>query len=113
MSPRVTPSGPPIIGGGGGLSGSFSLRGASGAWPRGALALAPRRMGKDGAHFRMDVRLPGLAAPLKAISFGSGDLADKLQSGDEVDIAYTPKINEWNGRVSVELLLHDLRVAAG
>ncbi len=78
---------------------------------RGAMALAPRRMGGDGKHFRMDARLPGLALPLKAIWFSNGDWVDKLTSGDEVDIAYTPKINEWNGRTSIELSLHDMRPA--
>jgi len=28
-----------------------------------------------------------------------------------VDIAYTPTLNAWNGRVSVELSLLDIRVA--
>ena len=79
---------------------------------RGAQALCPRRMGQDGSHFRMDVRLPGLrGVPLKAICFSKGDWADRLRPGDEVDIAYTPQINEWNGRVSVELMLKDLRPA--
>jgi single-stranded-DNA-specific exonuclease len=79
---------------------------------RGAQALAPTRIGKDGNTFRMDARLPGLYAPLKAIAFNKGDWADKLAPGDEVDIAYTPKINAWNGRVNVELTLHDLRCPA-
>ena len=34
-----------------------------------------------------------------------------VAGGDEVDIAYTPTINAWNGRTSVELSLHDIRVA--
>lgn len=76
---------------------------------RGAMALAPRRMGKEGSHFRMDARLPGSATPLKAIAWSGGDWADLLTPGEEVDIVYTPQINEWNGRASVELLLHDLR----
>jgi hypothetical protein len=29
--------------------------------------------------------------------------------GDEVDLVYTPKINEWRGNASVELTLKDLR----
>lgn len=78
---------------------------------RGAQALAPTRIGKDGNTFRMDVRLPGLYRPLKAVWFSHGDWADKITGGDEVDIAYTPTINTWNGRTSVELSLHDIRVA--
>jgi hypothetical protein len=29
--------------------------------------------------------------------------------GDEVDIAYTPKISEWNGRVRMELVVKDIQ----
>lgn len=78
---------------------------------RGAVALDPRRMGREGTTFGMHVRLPGAIAPLKAVWFQNGDWADKLSTGDEVDLAYTPKINEWNGRVSVELMVQDLRAA--
>jgi single-stranded-DNA-specific exonuclease len=65
---------------------------------RGAMVLDPRRMGREGATFGMHVRLPGTTVPLKAVWFGSGDWAERLSTGDEVDIAYTPRINEWNGR---------------
>lgn len=78
---------------------------------RGAMALGPRRMGKDGGTLGLDVRLPALHVPLRAVWFRNGDRADQLRSGDEVDIAYTPKVSEWNGRVRVELMLQDLRKA--
>jgi single-stranded-DNA-specific exonuclease len=77
---------------------------------RGAMVLDPRRMGREGATFGMHVRLPGTTVPLKAVWFRNGGWAERLSTGDEVDIAYTPRINEWNGRVSVELMLHDIHV---
>ena len=48
---------------------------------------------------------------MKAVWFKNGDWADRLQSGDEIDLVYTPKINEWRGNASVELTLKDLRPA--
>lgn len=76
----------------------------------GALLLSVRRVGKDGGTCQMHVRLPGMTNGLKAVWFRHGEWADRLQMGDTVDIAYSPKLNEWGGRVSVELALKDLRV---
>jgi single-stranded-DNA-specific exonuclease len=78
---------------------------------RGAIALDPRRMGREGATFGTYLRLPGAAAPLKAVWFKNGDWADRLTTGDEVDVAYTPRINQWRGSASVELMLHDIHPA--
>ena len=45
------------------------------------------------------------------IAFGAGDLFDRLQPGTTIDIAVEPQINEFNGRVSVELEVKDLQFA--
>ncbi len=76
---------------------------------RGAVVLGRGRMGKDGNTLRLDIRLPGTQNALKAIWFKNGDWADRLGLGDDVDIAYTPKLNEFRGRVSVDLMLKDIR----
>lgn len=80
---------------------------------RGAMVLEARRVGKDGNTLNMRVRLPGLTREVKCFRFNSGDWADALRPGTRVDIAYTPKINEWRGTVNVELALKDLRPAQG
>lgn len=79
---------------------------------RGALVLEARRMGREGSTFGMSVRLPGSSIPMKAVWFRNGEWADRLRMGDEVDMAYTPCINEWRGKASVELMLKDLRPAS-
>ena len=76
---------------------------------RGAVVLSARRVGKDGNTASFVFRFPGSETGFKAIKFQSGDLADGLQSGDEVDVVYTPRRNEWQGRVSLDLMLKDLR----
>ena len=79
---------------------------------RGAVVLSARRVGKDGNTFTLQARLPGMTGSMKAVWFRNGDWADRLTTGDEVDIVYTPKINEWRGSASVELTLKDLRPAS-
>lgn len=78
---------------------------------RGAVVLSARRVGKDGNTFSLQARLPGMSGSMKAVWFRSGEWADRLHMGDEVDLVYTPKINEWRGSASVELTLRDLRLS--
>jgi hypothetical protein len=49
---------------------------------------------------------------MKCIAFGAGELFDKLQSGMTIDLAVEPQINEFNGRISVELAVKDVQIAA-
>lgn len=78
---------------------------------RGATVLECRRMGREGSTLGMTVRLPGATQGLRAVWFRNGDWADRLKMGDDVDVAFTPKISEWNGRVRLELMLKDIRKA--
>jgi single-stranded-DNA-specific exonuclease len=73
------------------------------------VALAPRRVGKTGDHIQLTLRHNG--ATLKGIAFNKGDWADHLRPGQKIDIAVEPVLNEWNGRVSVEVQVKDIRPA--
>ena len=73
------------------------------------LAAPPRRCGKTGDHLQLFVR-QGNAA-MKCIAFNRGELFDRLQPGVTLDLAVEPKINEFNGRTSVELDVKDVRFA--
>ena len=44
---------------------------------------------------------------IQAIGFGMGDVA--VAAGDQLDVLYSVMANEWNGNVSAELRLRDLR----
>jgi hypothetical protein len=46
---------------------------------------------------------------MKCIAFGAGELFDKLQSGTQIDVAVEPQLNEFNGRVNVELTVKDIQ----
>jgi single-stranded-DNA-specific exonuclease len=73
------------------------------------LSGVPRRVGKSGDHLQLYVRQGN--AQMKCIAFGAGDLFDRLQPGTTIDIAVEPQINEFNGRISVELEVKDLQFA--
>jgi single-stranded-DNA-specific exonuclease len=73
------------------------------------LAAAPRRVGKSGDHLQLFIRQGATA--MRAIAFNAGNLFDKLQPGINLDLAAEPRINEFNGRTSVELEVKDLLVS--
>ncbi len=73
------------------------------------LSGTPRRVGKAGDHLQLYVRQGN--AQMKCIAFGAGELFDRLQPGTTIDIAVEPQINEFNGRISVELEVKDLQFA--
>lgn len=76
---------------------------------RGAVLVESRRVGKDRNTANFQLRLPGASAPVKAVRFKSGDWADRHPAGTRLDIVYNARPNEWRGKVSVDLYLHDWR----
>ena len=62
----------------------------------------------SGKHLRLRLQAPD-GTPVQAIFFSAGRLAAKLRPGDRVDAAFTPQINEFRGRRTVQLNLIDLR----
>lgn len=73
------------------------------------IAAPPRRVGKTGDHLQLMVRQGD--SRMKCIAFNYGRLFDRLPSGTTIDLAVEPTINEFNGRVSVELEVKDLQFA--
>jgi single-stranded-DNA-specific exonuclease len=71
----------------------------------------PRRVGQGERHLSFRVRQGQTA--LKAIAFDMADRLDQLMSaGGACCLAFTPKLNEWQGRVSVDLVVVDLQPGA-
>ena len=62
----------------------------------------------SGKHLRLRLQAPD-GTPVQAIFFSAGRLSAKLRPGDRVDAAFTPQINEFRGRRTVQLNLIDLR----
>lgn len=61
-----------------------------------------RRVGRDGAHLRLSAR--DGRGRLNGVMFSAGARADEVRG--EYDLLFSPKINVWQGRSSVEI---DLR----
>ncbi|MEK7632647.1 MAG: single-stranded-DNA-specific exonuclease RecJ [Patescibacteria group bacterium] len=66
-------------------------------------------MGSTGTHLRLTV-LDDAGKVSKMIGFGMGDKAEELVRGRQIDIAYEPGINEWNGRKDVQCRIVDIRL---
>jgi single-stranded-DNA-specific exonuclease len=74
------------------------------------LAGSPRLMGKDGRHMSFHVN-DGTAC-LRAVGFGMGDRYDEIREiGEAMDLAFTPRINDYRGSRSIELHVEDVREA--
>ena len=72
---------------------------------RGAELQESRRVGRDGSHLKLSLLEGG--AVLGGIAFGLGDLAD--QPLRQVDALFTPGVNEYAGRRSLQLQVRALR----
>ena len=72
-----------------------------------AVAAPPRRVGKTGEHLQLTVKQGQQS--LRCIAFKFSELADRLSPGTVVDLAVAPMLNEYNGRVNVELDVKDLK----
>ena len=71
----------------------------------------PRRVGTPDRHLSFRVRQNGTA--LRAIAFGMADRIDELMSaGGACCLAFTPKVNEWQGWRSVDVEVRDLQAGA-
>ncbi len=66
---------------------------------RKAFLAQARRVGADGAHLRVTLSDSGVRR--SGIFFGAGDRAELLP--DTVDVLFTPEINVFNGRTSVDV----------
>lgn len=64
----------------------------------------PRQIGRSG--FKMWVTDKSVTC--EAVSFGRNNL-EMPKSGSDVDLAYTPSLNRWQGLESIQLELYDIR----
>lgn len=68
-----------------------------------------RRIGGDGKHLKMKLRLGENRAPMDAVGFSLGDLEEGLESGDHIDLLCTLDENEWRGSKSLQLKIEHLK----
>ncbi len=69
-----------------------------------------RRVGKDENHLRMYVMDGTTKSTLVAIAFKQGDMLDGIKENEVFDAVYHVEQNEWNGRVSLQLKIKDIKV---
>lgn len=68
----------------------------------------PRRIGQGERHLSFRVRQGG--STLRAVAWGMGERLDELMAnGGRCCLAFTPKINEWNGSRNVEIEVIDFQ----
>ena len=68
----------------------------------------PRRIGKDERHLSFRVKQGG--SSIRAVAWGMGDRVEDLMSGDgKCCLAFTPRVNEWNGNRMIEMEVCDFQ----
>ncbi len=65
-------------------------------------------VGKDGKHLKLNLSSRISNFWIEAIAFGMGEL-NSIKIGDNIDVAYTIDVNEWNGNKRLQLKIKDLR----
>lgn len=67
-----------------------------------------RGVGEDNKHLKVSVKQEG-SIPISAIGFNLGHCKDKVTNNALFDIVFSLEENEWNGNVSLQLKLRDIR----
>jgi single-stranded-DNA-specific exonuclease len=70
------------------------------------LSAPPRRVGATGAHLQLTVSRPPNVA--RCIAFRMGDIEPELPVGTEVNLIVEPRVEEWQGRARVDLVVVDI-----
>ncbi len=77
----------------------------------GATIVDGRNIGAGGAHLKWRVKLG--AQEFDALWWSPGDKADGFGLGARVDLGFTPQLNTFNGRTSLQLVIKHARVHEG
>jgi single-stranded-DNA-specific exonuclease len=71
-----------------------------------------RTMGVDDSHLRFKAKQAGIQHfPIQSVAFKMGSLCNKLKGGAPFDLAYTIEENHWKDRVSLQLMVKDIKFA--
>ncbi len=76
------------------------------------LTEVPKQMGSQGRHLELRCAQDTESGRriLRCIWWGQGSRAADFATGMRLDLAIEPKLNEWNGRKSVEAEIRDVRI---
>ncbi|WP_200761511.1 single-stranded-DNA-specific exonuclease RecJ [Poriferisphaera corsica] len=68
----------------------------------------PNRIGSEGTHLSIHIKQNNRS--MRAVGFGLGELAPKLAVGMNLDIVFSPAINNWQNRLSPDIHILDLKI---
>lgn len=68
-----------------------------------------RTLGQEAQHLKLKVSQGD--SMKEVVAWRMGELADSLQSGSHIDVAFVPETNEWQGRCTIQLRAYDVRTA--
>ena len=73
----------------------------------------PKKMGKAGEHLSLLVRDPqNQSLAMRAVAFKMADMEKALIDAKTIDIAFSPKMNHFNGNTTVEMMVEDIKVVS-
>ena len=73
----------------------------------------PRKMGKAGNHLSLMVRDPrNNNLIMRAVAFSMADMEKALTDAQAIDIAFSPKVNHFNGNSTIEMMVTDIKVVS-
>lgn len=67
-------------------------------------------VGQDEAHLKFQALEESSGTKMSGIAFGFGHLAENLKAGKPFSIAYHIEENHWNGSVSLQLMVKDVKL---
>ncbi|MCE2613493.1 single-stranded-DNA-specific exonuclease RecJ [Flavobacteriaceae bacterium D16] len=67
-----------------------------------------KRVGEDGKHLRLSISQEG-SLPIGAIGFNLGDKLPQVSGNQSFSAVFSVEENVWNGKVSIQLKLRDIR----
>jgi single-stranded-DNA-specific exonuclease len=70
---------------------------------------AARRIGAGEVPRHMDFRVRQGDTVMRCVAWNMADRLEELTGGGDCCLAFTPKINEWNGSRRIELQVADLK----
>ena len=72
----------------------------------GAKVIDVRTMGRDDSHLKLKVEKEGEI--VECVWWRMGEMFEQIKLGAMVDLAFTMELNEWQGKVSLQLKLEDV-----
>lgn len=67
-----------------------------------------RTMGKDQSHLKCRIQQNGMSCDV--LAFSQGDLKEEFAQANNLELAVTLSVNNWNGERTIQLMLVDARV---